>query len=112
MLNDPKQIDRKRVMACFCYIRHVKEHNNMDDCEQPEWTIFSETVKEKGSEHCGVTTGGKSMQKRDTWWWNTTVQEAIATKKRKVQEVATIESTIKSCHLQRGKERRKENRSS
>ena len=22
---------------------------NMEDCEQPEWTIFSETVKEKGS---------------------------------------------------------------
>ena len=55
--------------------------NNMGDCEQPEWTIFSETVKEKGSEHCGVTTGGKSMQKRETWWWNTTVQEAIARKK-------------------------------
>ena len=32
----------------------------MEYCEQPEWTIFSETVKEKGSEHCGVTTGGKS----------------------------------------------------
>ena len=42
--------------------------NNMGDCEQPEWTIFSETVKAKGSEHCGVTTGGKSMQKRETWW--------------------------------------------
>ena len=53
----------------------------MEDCEQPEWTIFSETVKEKGSEHCGVTTGGKSMQKRETWWWNTTVQEAIAWKR-------------------------------
>ena len=47
--------------------------NNMDTCEEPEWTIFSETMKEKGSEHCGVTTGGKSMQKRETWWWNTTV---------------------------------------
>ena len=56
--------------------------DKMDDCEQPEWTIFSETLKENGSEHCGVTTGGKSMQKRETWWWNTTVQEAIATKKR------------------------------
>ena len=56
--------------------------NNMGDCEQPEWTLFSEKVKEKGSEHCGVTTGGKSMQKRETWWWNTTVQEAIAKKKR------------------------------
>ena len=56
--------------------------DNMEYCEQPEWTIFSETVKEKGSEHCGVTTGGKSMQKRETWWWNTTVQEAIARKKR------------------------------
>ena len=56
--------------------------DNMEDCEQPEWTIFSETVKEKGSEHCGVTTGDKSMQKRETWWWNTTVQEAIARKKR------------------------------
>ena len=32
--------------------------------------------------------------------------------KEDVQEVATIESTIRSCHLQRGKERRKENRSS
>ena len=40
--------------------------DNMEYCEQPEWTIFSETVKEKGSEHCGVTTGGKSMQKRET----------------------------------------------
>ena len=39
-------------------------------------------MKEKGSEHCGVTTGGKSLQKRETWWWNTTVQEAIARKKR------------------------------
>ena len=56
--------------------------NNMDDGEQPGWTIFSETLKEKGSEHCGVTTGGKSMQKRETWWWNTTVQEAIARKKK------------------------------
>ena len=56
--------------------------NNMDNCEEPEWTIFSETVKEKDSEHCGVTTGGKFMQKRETWWWNTTVQEAIARKKR------------------------------
>ena len=56
--------------------------DNMEYCEQPEWTIFSETVKEKGSEHCGVTTGGKSMQKRETWWWNITVQEAIARKKR------------------------------
>ena len=56
--------------------------DNMEDCEEPEWTIFSETVKEKGSEHCVVTTGRKSMQKRETWWWNTTVQEAIATKKR------------------------------
>ena len=56
--------------------------NNMEDCEQPEWTILSETVKEKGSEHCGVTTGGKSMKKRDTWWWNTTVQQAITRKKR------------------------------
>ena len=35
-----------------------------------------------GSEQCGVSTGGKSMQKRETWWWNTTVQEAIARKKR------------------------------
>ena len=35
----------------------------MEDCEEPEWTIFSETVKENDSEHCGVTTGGKSMQK-------------------------------------------------
>ena len=55
--------------------------NNMENCEEPEWTIFSETMKAKGSEHCGVTTGGKSMQKRETWWWNTTVQEAIARKK-------------------------------
>ena len=46
--------------------------NAMEDCEQPEWTVVSETVKEKGSEHCGVTTGGKSMQKRETRWWNTT----------------------------------------
>ena len=38
-------------------------------------------MKEKGSEHCGVATGGKSMQKLETWWWNTTVQEAIARKK-------------------------------
>ena len=56
--------------------------NNMGDCEQPEWTIFSETVKEKGSEHYGVTIGGKSMQKRETSWWNTTVHEATARKKR------------------------------
>ena len=34
----------------------------MGDCEQPEWTIFSETVKENGSEHCDVTTGGKSCR--------------------------------------------------
>ena len=54
---------------------------NVEDCEQPEWTIFAETVKEKGSDHCGVTTGGKSMQKRETWWWNATVQEAITTKR-------------------------------
>ena len=53
----------------------------MEHCVESEWTIFSETMKEKGSEHCGVTTGGKSMQKRETWWWNTTVQEAIARKK-------------------------------
>ena len=56
--------------------------DNMEYCEQPEWTIFAETVKEKGSEHCGVTTGGRSMKKRETWWWNTTVQDAIARKKR------------------------------
>ena len=56
--------------------------NNMEYCEEPEWTIFAETVKGKGSEHCGVTTGSKSMQKREAWWWNTTVQEAIARKKR------------------------------
>ena len=49
----------------------------MEYCERPEWTIFSETVNEKGSEHCGVTTGGKSKQKRETWWWNT-----ISRKKR------------------------------
>ena len=55
--------------------------NNMEHFEEPEWTILSETMKEKGSEHCGLTTGGKSMQKRETWWWNTTVQEAIARKK-------------------------------
>ena len=55
---------------------------NMENCEEPEWKIFSETVKEKGSEHCKVTIGGKSMQKRETWWWDTTVQEAIARKKR------------------------------
>ena len=55
----------------------------MDDCEEPEWTILSETVKEKGREHCGVTSGGKSMHKRDTWWWNTTVQETIARKNRR-----------------------------
>ena len=53
----------------------------MEDREQPEWTIFSETVKEKGSEHCGVTSGDKSMQKRETRWWNTTVQEVIAREK-------------------------------
>ena len=47
-----------------------------------ELTMFSETVKEKGSEHCGVTSRGKSMQKRNTWWWNITVQEAIDRKKR------------------------------
>ena len=41
-------------------------------------------VKDKGSEHCGVTTGGTSMQKRETWRWNTavTVQEAASTTKR------------------------------
>ena len=50
--------------------------NNMEYCEEPEWTIFSETVKEKGSEHCGVTTDGKSMQKRKTWWCNTTASVA------------------------------------
>ena len=55
--------------------------NNMENCEEPEWTIFSKTMKVKGSEHCGVTTCGKSMQKRETWWWNITVQEAIARKK-------------------------------
>ena len=27
--------------------------NNIENCEEPEWTIFSETVNEKGSEHCG-----------------------------------------------------------
>ena len=27
--------------------------NNMENCEEPEWTIFSETMKEKGSEHGG-----------------------------------------------------------
>ena len=32
--------------------------NNMEDCEQSELTIFSETVKEKGSDQCVVTTGG------------------------------------------------------
>ena len=31
--------------------------NNMENCEEPEWTILSETMTEKGSEHCGVTTG-------------------------------------------------------
>ena len=41
--------------------------NNMEDCELPEWTIFSETLNEKGSEHSWVTTGGKSMQKRESW---------------------------------------------
>ena len=93
--------------------------NNIENCEEPEWTIFSETVKEKGSEHCGVTTGGTSLQKRETWWWNTTVQEAIARKKEDVQEVETIESTRRSCCLQgkergkeSGKERGKENHSS
>ena len=59
----------------------------MGYCEQPEWTIFYETVKENGCEHCGrVTTGGKSMQKRETWCWNTTVQEAIARKKRRFKK--------------------------
>ena len=42
--------------------------NNMEDCREPEWTTFSETLKENGSEHCGVTTGGKSEEIRETWW--------------------------------------------
>ena len=33
------------------YVNNVID--NMEYCEQPEWAIFSETVKEKGSEHCG-----------------------------------------------------------
>ena len=41
--------------------------NNMDNCEEPEWTIVPETLKEKGSEHCGVTTGDMSIKKRETW---------------------------------------------
>ena len=56
--------------------------NNMENCEEPEWTIIPETVKDKGSGHCGVMTGGKSMQRRETWWWNTTVQEAVTRKTR------------------------------
>ena len=32
----------------------------MEDCEEPEWTIFSETLTDKGRPHCGVTTGDKS----------------------------------------------------
>ena len=80
--------------------------NNMADCEEPEWTIFSETMKEKGSEHCGVTTGGKSMQKRETWWCNTTVQQAIDRKKRMFKTwQQSIESTRRSCCLQREKQR-------
>ena len=40
--------------------------NNMEYCEELKWTILSETVNEKDSAHCGVTTGGNSMQKRVT----------------------------------------------
>ena len=39
-------------------------------------------MKETGSSHCVVTRDGKSRQKRETWWWNPTVQETAATKRR------------------------------
>ena len=75
--------------------------DNMEYCEQSEWTIFSETE------------GQRPLRGHDWWQVHAGTGDLVveynspggnSQEKDDVQEVATIESTRRSCYLQRGKE--------
>ena len=45
------------------------------------WKIYEETIVQTAKEVCGETNGVARKRNKETWWWNCSVQTAIAEKK-------------------------------
>ena len=51
-----------------------------DTNAEESWKLFKKVVMRAAEEICGVTKGGKHLE-RETWWWNEEVQESLRRKK-------------------------------
>ena len=45
-----------------------------------QWSELQDNMLDVSKQVCGETSGGRGKE-RETWWWNTTVQQAIEYKK-------------------------------
>ena len=53
------------------------------------WTAVQESIDLACREICGVTTGRRGAEERETWWWNENVKKAIEAKKKSIKVMAT-----------------------
>ena len=44
------------------------------------WGAIQESISEACREVCGMTTGRRGPEERETWWWNESVKNAIKAK--------------------------------
>ena len=51
-----------------------------DTNAEESWKLFKKVVMGEAEEICGVTKGGKHLE-RETWWWTEEVQESLRRKK-------------------------------
>ena len=59
----------------------VAERFRMTQNDQDTWKIYQETILQAAREVCGETSGVSRKRNKETWWWNDSVQGAIADKK-------------------------------
>ena len=59
----------------------VAEKFEKSQSDQVNWKAYEKNILQAAKEVCGETTGKISKGNKETWWWNKTVQHAIAEKK-------------------------------
>ena len=59
----------------------VAERFRMARNDQDTWKIYEETILQTAREVCGETNGIIRKRNKETWWWNDSVQAAVAEKK-------------------------------
>ena len=82
-LNDPE------IANQFCVDFKLKVANaasNSDDCVESAWSLLKKPLLEAAVVTCGLSK--KHQWRRETWWWNNEVDEAI--KEKTIQALQSI----------------------